>query len=182
MNEEYLIKSYYDWLMEKIDFDDKVMMYENLLEYLFNKDFIWLETIPLDKNRASDGLELREEYAKILGPEGNGFMQIISSKRCSILEMLIAFSIRLTQLVSLEKYEFFWMFIDNLGLGWATEYDFDIDIVEGIINDFLYGTINGKEPSGGQNPPVLFPCREVYTNMNLDLYMQANLYLKSYFL
>ena len=180
---DYLIKSYYDWLTDKIDFDDKTLMYETLLQFLFGKDFTWLESIPLDKNRAVDGIGLRYDFANLLSPQEHDiFLNMLCDKPCSMLEMLIAFGERLIQLVSLEKYEFFWMFIDNLGLGWATESDYDQDIVNGIINDFLNGTVNGNEPKGNLKPPVLFPCREVYTNLNLDLYMQANLYLKSYFL
>lgn len=183
MNEQTLLKLYYDWLTELIDFEDKVNLYEHLLEHLFNTDFVWLETIPLDKNRAVDGLGLRYNYSRLLDEQTRiEFNELMKDKQCSILEMLIAFADRLTGLVSLERYEFFWMFIDNLGLGWSTEYDFDIDIVNDILHDFMYGTVHGQEPKGKENPPVLFPCREVYNNLNSDLYMQANLYLKSYFL
>jgi len=176
------IKLYFDWLTDLIDFDDKINLYEHLLEHLFETDFRWLESIPLDKNRAVDGLDLRQTYAQYLKEEGPTFLALLSDKPCSMLEMLVAFSNRLTGLVSLEKYEFFWMFIDNLGLGWATEYDFDVDLVNDILHDFMFGTIHGKEPKGKENPPVLFPCREVYNNLTSDLYMQANLYLKSYFI
>ena len=183
MNEKLLIKLYYDWLVDQIDFEDKVNLYEHLLEHLFNTDFIWLDSIPLDENRAVDGLNLREVFAKIIGNEdGELLLYDLSLKGCSLLEMLVAFADRLTGLVDLGKEAFFWMFIDNLGLGWATEYDFDIDIVNDILNDFMSGTVHGQEPKGNENPPVLFPCREVYSNMNYDLFMQANLYLKSYFL
>lgn len=183
MDKDILVKSYYDWLIDQIDFDDKSNLYEHLLEHLFNKNFVWLESIPLDENRFTDGLDLRQIYAKLLGLEqGNLFLNLMQNNPCNLLEMLVAFADRLTNLVSLEKYEFFWMFIDNLGLGWATEYDFDIDLVDEILNDFMLGTVHGEEPKGNQNPPVLFPCREVYNNLNSDLYLQANLYLKSYFL
>lgn len=184
MDEQTLIKLYYDWLIDSIDFGDKVNLYEHLLEHLFNTDFVWLESIPKDENRAIDGIELRSKFGRNLNPnESQMLLQALALKRCSLLEMFVAFADRLTQIVgNLERYEFFWMFIDNLGLGWATEYDFDIDIVNDILRDFTYGTIHGQEPKADENPPVLFPCREVYNNMNYDLYAQANLYLKSYFL
>ena len=183
MGEETLRKLYYDWLTEQIEFEDKVNLYEHLLMYLFDTEFVWLAQVPLDENRYIDGLDLRKYYAKLLGPEdGELFLYDMSLAPCSMLEMLIAFADRLTQIVDLSKEAFFWMFIDNLGLGWATEYDFDIDIVSEIVRDFMYGTVHGREPKGKENPPVLFPCREVYNNLNDDLYKQANLYLKSYFL
>ena len=186
MDEQVLIKLYYDWLVDQIDYDEKAGMYEDLLELLFNMDFVWLDSIPLDENRAVDGLGLRETYAKIInGNEGQMLLYTLSSKQCSLLEMLVAFADRLTGLTTLNntdhpKEKFFWMFIDNLGLSWANKYDFDIDIVTELLNDFMCGTLHGQEPKGNENPPVLFPCREVYNNMNYDLFMQANLYLKSY--
>ena len=184
MDENYLIKLYYDWLTDEIDIDDKVNLYEHLLEYLFNTDFVWLKSIPLDENRAIDGVDLRKKYAKMLGQnDGNLLLNLMENKPCSLLEMFVAFADRMTQLVNtLSKESFFWMFIDNLGLGWATEYDFDIDIVAEILNDFMFGTVQEKKKKGHENPPVLFPCREVYNNLNSDLFLQANLYLKSYFL
>ena len=183
MNDEMLLKMYFDWLTELIECDDRTNLYETLLHYLFDTNFVWLESIPLDENRAEDGLELRKFYAKLLGENGGPrLLELLQNKPCSMLEMLVAFADKLTQLVSLEKYEFFWMFIENLGLAWATEYDFDINIVGEIVNDFMYGTVHGHEPKGKENPPVLFPCREVYNNMNDNLFLQANMYLKSYFL
>ena len=183
MNEEYLVKLYVDWLVELIDDNEKAGLYEHLIELLFNTDFIWLESVPLDENRAADGLKLRKDYAKLLGEnDGNLLLNLLQNKPCSMLEMLVAFADRLTYIVNLKRCDFFWMFIDNLGLNWATKYDFDQDIVTETLNDFMYGTIHGKEPKGHETPPVLFPCREVYSNMNDDLYMQANLYLKSYFI
>ena len=198
MDEQKLIDLYYDFLIDMIDVDEKSVIYETLLKYLFDKDFVWLENIPLDQNRYEDGISLRKEFSnKICVNDPNLaliFVQIFAEKRCSILEMFVAFARRLTTIISsLDICDFFWMFIDNLGLNWANENDYDFDIVNGVIDDFLYGTFNGiwsedeygnmKRISRGiGNPPVLFPCREVYMNLDKDLYMQANLYLKSYFL
>lgn len=186
MNEtfsNYLEKSYYDWLTDMIDCDDKTALYESLLLHLYYVEYVWMQNIPLDENRAIEGLEMRKRFAEMLSPgEAQQFIDILANKPCSILEMLVAFSERLTQVVNLEKYQFFWMFIDNLGLGWATDYDYDEGIVNDILYDFMHGTIHGNEPIGNEHPPVLFPCREVYLNMNSNLFFQANLYLNHYFL
>lgn len=185
---------YYDYLTSLIDVDDKNMLYETLLQHLYNVEFKWLEKIPLDRNRAVDGIDLRKNYINLfVSSSGNDvnlevmeFENLMNDRPCSVLEMLVAFANRLTQIITLDISQYFWMFIDNLGLGWATEYDFDIDIVDRILYDFMFGTVNGLPPGKdvnlGKNPPVLFPCREVFMNLDKDLYMQANLYLKSYFL
>ena len=54
MNEEYLVKLYVDWLVEQIDDKEKAGLYEDLIELLFNTDFVWLESVPLDENKAAE--------------------------------------------------------------------------------------------------------------------------------
>ena len=59
-------KLYYDYLTNLIDINDKIRHYNSLLTFLFYYDFTWLKNIPLDENRAVDGLQLRSEYKKHL--------------------------------------------------------------------------------------------------------------------
>lgn len=60
-----------------------------LLRYLFEVNYIW--TIPLDENRAQDGIDLRCLYANL----NNLTIDIFQDKPCSMLEMLIAFANRI---------------------------------------------------------------------------------------
>lgn len=170
-------KLYYDYLTNLIDINDKIRHYNSLLTFLFYYDFTWLKNIPLDENRAVDGLQLRSEYKKHLPIEEHGYFdQALANRRCSMLEMFVAFADRLTYIVSdFTRAEYFWLFIDNLGLDIATNTQFDEKYVEELVNCFIYGKKFHQED---ENPPVLFPCREVYENLNKDLYMQANYYLK----
>jgi len=60
-----------------------------LLRYLFEVDYIW--TIPLDENRAQDGIDLRCLYINLTKLN----IDIFGDKPCSMLEMLIAFANRI---------------------------------------------------------------------------------------
>ena len=60
--------------------------FNNLFMHLYSCDFIWPRTILGDSNRAADGIQLRKDL---------GFFDILQDKPCSILEMLIALSLRM---------------------------------------------------------------------------------------
>lgn len=174
-------KLYFDYLTNLIDSDGKIFEYTGLLEYLYNCQFVWLSNIPLDENRAIDGIQLRTSYAKLLSPQDvNMFSEVVFNKPCSMLEMLIALADRLTYIVSsLDRSNYFWLFIDNLGLNIYNDSSYNPMAVNSIVQAFIYGK---KVNPADANPPLLFPCREVYNNLDKDLYMQANYYLSSYLL
>ena len=172
-------KLYFDYLTSLIDNSGKVFEYSYLLEYLYNCQFVWLSNIPLDENRAIDGMQLRTSYAKLLSPQDVGmFSEAVFNKPCSMLEMLVAFADRLTYVVSsLDRSNYFWLFIENLGLNVFSNISYDPITVNNIVQGFIYGK---KVNPADANPPLLFPCREVYNNLDKDLYMQANYYLNCY--
>lgn len=169
-------KLYFDYLINLIDMDNKASSYSKLLETLYYYDFVWLKNIPLDENRAKDGIQMRSMYKTFLPQEEYAaFDSVFVGRECSMLEMFVAFADRLTYIVSsFNCPAYFWIFIENLGLNWADDLNFNRDMVCTILDAFLYGKkLNPEDP----DPPVLFPCRKVYENLDKDLYMQANYYL-----
>lgn len=135
-----VLNRYYIWLLNQIDFDSH-SNYSNLLEYLHNKNYIWEN--PMDENRAEDGLRLRtifedetdyDDYSALVRP-------------CSVLEMLIAFAIRINVDVMDEAYStahWFWLMLENLGIFDGkmgcldcTDGQFDAEIVEKLLNGWL---------------------------------------------
>jgi len=169
-------KLYFDYLTNIIDVNDKAANYSKLLEAFYYFDFLWLPNIPLDENRAKDGLQLRTMYKAFLPEEEHvAFDSIFVGRQCSILEMFVAFADRLTYIVSsFDCPSYFWLFVENLGLNSYDNLHYDQGAVFTILDAFLYGKKLNPED---QNPPVLFPCRKVYENLDRDLYMQANYYL-----
>ena len=130
--------TYFDWLVYTIapDYFQRDE-YSELLFFLYYTEFYWV--VRRDKNRAEDGLELREkfenetgQYCDLCGP-------------CSLLEVLIALAIRCeNDLMYMydpdsgdQTSRWFWMFLDNLGL---LEYDngrFDPDEISDILFHFM---------------------------------------------
>ena len=118
---------YYHWLIDQVcdkQYDSKY--YSKLLFELDNIEFTW--SLDLDENRAVDGLELRRRY----GIERNG--------PCSVLEMLVALSIRVVEDGYMDEGSenvFFWGMIKSLGLYFNDDYDYDDGLTDAVISRFL---------------------------------------------
>jgi hypothetical protein len=111
---EPLENLYFNWLCSKVmhvENSSPTLTYWNLLRVLHNTEFVWL--VVGDDNRAEDGLELRRQfliYADIPDqPEWRALP-------CSLFEMLIAFASRAEFQTEDPVRDWFWEFIDNLGL------------------------------------------------------------------
>lgn len=115
MNIKELWYKYEEWLMNRVGFDWEY--HHRLMDHLHNCDFNWI--INMDENRAMDGVWQRqwffEEY-----PEYGDYELDFDKYDCSVLEMLVAFAIRMESEVgglreSLVT-EHFTEFLVNLGL------------------------------------------------------------------
>lgn len=90
--------------------------YTYLFRILLDIPFEWdNEEMPTDSNRATDGLRIRDLYFK-------EYRDHTDDDTCSIIEMLIGFSIRIEQEIMGEPgvdrpERWFWIMLDNLGLG-----------------------------------------------------------------
>lgn len=110
-------KTYFEFLCDlvwksgrKIDEGKELFLLHELNERLF------YALIPNDDNRASDGLQLRDNYI-----DEGGAAQALPSAPCSVLEMLIGVASRLVLETEASKWEksvdeWFWILIDNLDL------------------------------------------------------------------
>jgi len=116
-------------------------------------DAVFIPLIPNDDNREADGIQLREEFLDEEGPQAlsSNFLK----KPCSMLEMLIALSRRLEWESSGETWEqpaseWFWVLLDNLGLG---DQKYDKNRTDEILDIFVQRTYK-RNGEGG-----LFPMR-----------------------
>lgn len=176
-------QDYFRWLCEMVHIDQEDKAYWLLAKDLHRIEFYAL--VAHDENRASDGLELREEYLR----EINYPKYVDICGECSVFEMMIGLARRM-DFETGDPYDFddsidrtsfwFWEMIDNLGLiafddDSYVEYD-GMNNVENIIEKFLerrYGW-NGE---GG-----LFPlnyCRE--DQREVEIWYQMNQYLNERF-
>ena len=79
----------YDYVCEK-RFPDSIS-YKKVLTLLHQTEFTW--SIPMDENRAGDGIDLRRRFSYEMCHDYNRMAYEINSP-CSVLEMMLALAIR----------------------------------------------------------------------------------------
>lgn len=132
MNEP-IEESYFNWLCAKVVSLETFPTYLDLMRILYSTEFVWI--ISGDRNRASDGEELRIEFSNETRiPRDDLWFE----EPCSILEMLIAFSRRASFQTDIPSREWFWEFITNLNLEDYKRVN-ESDMTN--INDILYNFI-----------------------------------------
>lgn len=84
---------YFHWLLKFIGNGlFRKNSYFELLEYLFNTEFEW--SIPMDENRAADGIDLRHRFVTERGEDQEASYRILSGP-ANVLEVLVALSIKM---------------------------------------------------------------------------------------
>lgn len=172
---------YLHWLINFIEYDEyDVNKYSKLLENLYLEEFYWI--LPMDKNRSTDGLELREEYISKHSINSDDIFNHLDGK-CSVLEMLIAMCRRAERdIMSDEQFgnrtgEWFWEILSNLGFVALTDDKWIDKIFYLILYRFLDRTYS---PTGVDGP---FHIPNSPTNLQkVELWYQFNWYLSEYFI
>jgi hypothetical protein len=103
-------QQYFEWLISQINVQGTRTFYD-LFEVLFTIEFDW--TVPHDKNRTQDGLDLRIEFF-------NG-QKIRLNKRATVLEVIIALSRRLAFIAGGRAEDWAWQLLTNLRLNKMTD-------------------------------------------------------------
>lgn len=142
MTQNALINEYFEW-MYRLVHDSRVCRrapYGNLLRRLYDTDFIY--TIPLDGNRAEDGVNLRYRFGYEHNYSDSMIATYLDDRPCSILEMMIALAFRcedhiMDSDVGNRTGQWFWNMIENLGLLSMHNYNFDQNRVDRAIDIFL---------------------------------------------
>lgn len=146
---DQISNEYFEWMSNLVCSDrySKTISYRKLLMHLHNTEFTYI--IPRDENRADDGITLRYRFAyEYAGIED---AERYLEGPCSVLEMMIALSIRCEESIMDDPKvgdrtgQWFWGMVTNLGLGSMTDDRFDRGFVEDVLTRFL----NRKyEPDG----------------------------------
>lgn len=107
---EELEEQYVAWLWSQVESGKQ--SYEALAQAMFEKEFVWF--IPNDDNRCEDGLDLRTEFMQEMG--STVALRYLSERGCSVLEVVIALSRRLSFAADGSPAEWAWTLIKNLEL------------------------------------------------------------------
>lgn len=165
-------KRYLQWLCR---FLGDVSGYSKLLDYLYQVDFVWI--IPMDENRAKDGLNLRNRFCDLYSFDTVQLQEIFGNKPCSMLEMMIALSIRIEDdFMGTENSNqiprWFWSMIFSMGLQFNKDETFNSDKVDSIILQF----IEHRYGPDGRGSLFHVPMRNVDFR-NLQIWDQMNYWL-----
>lgn len=163
---------YLSWLYECVA-DPKIAnpsrTFWNLLQHLFTKEYVWL--IPNDDNRVEDGRALRDEFIEDLGLDDVDPDWL--NLGCSMLEMMVALSRRLSFLAEGEPRDWFWHLIDNLGLNIADNQRFPRSRVEEVLDRQIWRMYKSNGAGG------LFPLRHPRRDQrDVEIWTQLNAYLQ----
>lgn len=173
---------YFDWLVDLMCADrfPSYISYNRLFAHLHSTRFTYL--IPMDENRASDGIDLRRRFALYQGYEDEAYDMVIDmlSGPCSVLEMMIALAIRCEENIMDDPsigdrtQQWFWVMITNLGLNSMTDDRFDPLYVRNAV-DILLNREYEPDGRGG-----LFTIRDCRVDLRrVEIWHQLCKYLDS---
>lgn len=131
---------YFEWLYSQIGSvknRNPARGYWNLCRQLYSKAFLWF--VPNDDNRAMDGMELRYEWADGRDDIPDDWFTL----ECSLFEMLIALSRRAAFETSESPVEWFYRFLENLGIRQYTDDIYEIAIQEEV--DEVLNRVNSRQ-------------------------------------
>ena len=174
-------EKYFDWICELIDHTecDTESSYFKLLHYLNEVKFTYI--LEMDENRMSDGINLKYRFGHVMGYPNELIENSLRNDSCSILEMMVALSIRCEEgfMDNIDEGdrtgEWFWSMIENLGLDTMTDLNFNKRYCDIVVRKFLTRTYasNGK---GG-----LFTVKKPKSDMrDVEIWYQMMWYLDEY--
>ncbi len=142
MTQNELIDQYFDWMYQLVA-DDRYTnkSYRKLFMRLYDTEFIY--TIPMDGNRAEDGIELRYRFGREQLYSDAMIASYLDDRPCSILEMMIALSIRCEEHIMDDPDignrtgQWFWSMLVSLGIGAMDDRKFDRYFVDRTLERFL---------------------------------------------
>lgn len=149
--------------------------YWGLLRQMYKTQFVWL--VPNDDNRIEDGRELRKEFIDEVQVESVD--QDWLDLGCSMLEMLIALSRRLSFEADGEPRAWFWHLVENVDLHKLNDRHYDEE-AQRFVDETLERIIWRRyEPDGNGG---LFPLRNPFKDQReIELWYQASAYLVEQF-
>ena len=151
MNAYDIEREYYDWICSIAMSDNYVRSsYSKLLNGLWSTIFQCI--LPLDRNRVSDGVNMRCAFAESIGININDYSDRIATelrnlyyyKPCSVLEMMVALAVRAEDQIMQDskigdRVSFWFMeMIKTLGLESMTDSRFDQSYFDECMDIFLH--------------------------------------------
>lgn len=164
--------AYLEWLygqVGSVEVTNPLKSFWKILRQLYTKEFVWF--IPNDDNRAEDGRDLRNEFLEQANIElyDPHWLDL----GCSMLELLIGLSRRLSFEAEREPRTWFWVLMENIGLHRHNDHDpYSVEEVDEILERVIWRTYNANGKGG------LFPLKRASENQTrVELWYQMSAYL-----
>lgn len=159
---------YFNWLIELInDPEDENLIDDNevLIDIFYHRPFYLSPGIDMDRNRVSDGLDLRRKFMEVRGFRSYYF----EMPECSILELLIGMALRCDEIMGGGIIRWFWEMIDNLGVKNCQD--------DGFINYILDNFVGRKYDFNGKNGGIFIVKNPRNSLKTTELWYQMCWYL-----
>lgn len=145
---------YFEWMYRLLcgGPSEKEQTYRKLLTHLHDTEFTY--TIPMDGNRAEDGIDLRYRFGRESRYYDYEIAAELDNCPCSVLEMMAALAIRCEEHIMDDPdignrtRQWFWSMIESLGLRGMVDSRYEEDYVDFTLQRFLNHEY-GCDGSGG---------------------------------
>lgn len=180
MTKSELNNRYFNWMYQLISGKEytKGRSYRKLLRQLHETEFTY--DIPMDGNRAEDGIDLRYRFGYDMGYEQNLIASYLDNNPCSVLEMLVALVVRCEEHIMSDPDigdrtgKWFWAMMSSLGLISMYDSNYDDEYVAFVIGRLLSHEY-GRDGEGG-----LFTIPGINRDMrSMEIWYQLCWYLNS---
>lgn len=178
MYRDQVKSAYFDWIC-RVTHDDRFTQgrsYQKLMLYLDSVSFRY--SIPMDGNRAEDGVNMRYYYGDQNNIDRHVVSRYLDDRDCSVLEMMAALAIRCEEHIMKDP-DFgdrtgywFWNMIQSLKLLDMCDEFFNEEYVIDVVHHFLdrnYGYYGDGGLFTVENPP-----RDM---RNIEIWYQMSAYL-----
>ena len=178
-DEERIEKEYFEWMYKLVVNDrySRTSSYRKLMRALDETEFYY--DIPMDGNRFEDGIDLRYKFGRKKGYEDGEIAVALDYRPCSVLEMMIALSLRCEDQIMTDPDrgnrvgQWFWEMVVSLGLGGMNDLNFDERYFDKVMTRFLNRTYK-KNGEGG-----LFTISDRSKDMRTtEIWYQMHWYLR----
>lgn len=172
-----LDERYFTWLCQQVKISSRrdpsqshILVAEQMYKIAFD------DSVPNDFNRSLDGKDLRTEFLDLKGIVAD---QDWLDLDCSILEMLIGLSRRVSDKIDWTVSAAFWLIVENIELKKYTDEKYNDGIARAV--DYVLNTINDRSyDANGQGG--LFPLRDPRNDQReVEIWYQMSAYLMENF-
>lgn len=176
MNKDELVEEYFEWMCRLVcNRQYPKRKFHKLLQHLF--EYVFHPVIPMDENRACDGVNLRYYFGYDNEYEQAMIASELDDRPCSILEMMIALAVNEESIMSDPNIgdrtsQWFWSMVSSLELDDMNDIDYNWRYVEECLDRF----INRKYRRDGLGGLFYIPYIE-HDMREVEIWYQMNWYL-----